>query len=173
MAPTASLTLRDSISGTNYNPISQTPSNSITVNYPELANITVSPSTAKEGQTLSRVVVTYAVTDPILVDNTITIGLPTGWVPAYIPSGTPDATAAAFDTSPLDTEPKNTDVRDSTSYVVLTTSRLKSAIIPAVSDIIISNPGAAAGTAATVPVVVTGTLEADDKNQGCILQREG
>ena len=79
----ADIMVRDALSpnGAAYDGMAQ-----IRVNPPPLNAVTVTRATKVKAETITDVKVTYSIKGTALDENTITVGLPEGWAPAYLPN---------------------------------------------------------------------------------------
>ena len=94
------------------------PKTVITVMPPTPSVVTLNRSTAEENSMVD-LEVTYTVKDTLYKDNSITIGLPSDWVPYYVPHDE-TATYRSFGDTALTAKPRSRS--NITSYVVVTTS---------------------------------------------------
>ncbi len=106
-----------SVAGNEYNEQAM-----IRVDPPPMNAVTATP-TAATAETVTDVKVTYSIRSGVLERNTITVGLPTGWSPAYLPNDASSPSNKSFGRLIEPSRPSTN--RDSTSYVVVTSSTLK------------------------------------------------
>ena len=109
------LTVMDSIvnattATTSYMPVAK-------VRPPKVSAVTVSPTSAAGGSK-KNVTVIYTAKDMIYGGNTVSVELPTGWEPYYLPQDK-SRTVNSFGSAALTTQPRSSSDRNSTSYVLL------------------------------------------------------
>ena len=109
----AQFTVEDSIVGSNY-----TANAVIEIEPTDLSTVSVSPSSVEDGSVEDMTVI-YTAQDRIYGGNTVMIGLPDNWEPAYAPYGDPTSTFESFGDEVLPKAPRDAK-RNTTSYVVLT-----------------------------------------------------
>ncbi len=90
----------------------------IKVNPPPLNTVAVTPATVK-AETVTDVKVTYSIKDTVIEENTITVGLPAGWAPAYLPN---DGSRPSKSFGRLRETSLPSANRNSTSYIVVTST---------------------------------------------------
>ena len=94
----------------------------IRVNPPPLNVVAVTPDTTRttvEAETVIDVKVTYSIKDTVLEENTITVGLPEGWTPAYLPN---DGSRPSKSFGRLIEPSAPSANRSTTSYIVVTST---------------------------------------------------
>ena len=94
----------------------------IEVDAPDLNAVKVTPTTAVPAETVTDVTVTYSIKDTVVDENTITVGLPEGWMPAYLPNDESSLSTRSFGDAAESTVPTIANGRNSTSYVVVTST---------------------------------------------------
>ena len=106
----ADIIVTDALSSTAYDGMAQ-----IMVNPPPLNAVTVTRAEVK-AETITDVKVTYSIKGTVLAENIITVGLPEGWGPAYLPNDE-SSRSRSFGNFVESAVPSTN--RNSTSYVVV------------------------------------------------------
>jgi hypothetical protein len=109
----ADIMVTDALSSTAYDGMAQ-----IRVNPLPLNTVAVTPAKVK-AETITDVKVTYSIKSTALDENTITVGLPEGWGPAYLPNDE-SSRSKSFGNFAESAVPSAN--RNSTSYVVVTST---------------------------------------------------